>query len=101
MNTKPLSTPRNKMSTEQTYIKTHKFRPHSGGNYGLFGINMFGCDSTIRYTENDGSIDIWRFLYFTAGSNDAIYINGSGVRRKFNLNDQNIASRVLRLEEDI
>ena len=89
------------MSIEQTAIdciKTHKFRPHQGGDYGLFGLNMFGSDSTINYTEIDGSVDIWRFIYYTVGSNDAVYINACAVKRKFDLNDKNIFQRAVRLE---
>ena len=92
------------MSTEYAvmfYLQTHKFRPHHGGNYGLFGLNMFGSDSTISYTEIDGSVDIWRFLYYSSGSTDPVYINVGGVRRKFALGDPNIASRAIRLEADI
>lgn len=92
------------MSTEQTamtYLQTHKFRPHKSGNYGLFGLNMFGCDSTISYTEIDGSVDIWRFLYFKNSSNDAVYINTSGIHRTFVLDDPKIASRAIRLDADI
>jgi hypothetical protein len=92
------------MNTDHTakiYLQTHKFRPHPGGDYGLFGLNMFGSDSTISYTEIDGAVDIWRFIYFKTGSNDAIYINANGIHRTFALGDPNIASRAIRLEEDI
>lgn len=81
------------------YLKTHKFRPHHFGNAHLFGLNSFGCDSTITYTEVDGAVDIWRFLYFEIA--DAIYTNASGIQRTFALADPNIACHALRLEEDI
>jgi hypothetical protein len=83
------------------FIKTHKFVPHAQGNRGLFGLNFFGCDSTISYTEVDGTVDIWRFNNFESGTTsvrDAIYINKAGITRKFDLMDENIASRAIRLE---
>lgn len=82
-------------------IKTHTFLPHPEGNKNLFGLNNFGCDSTIRYTEDDGTVDIWRFTHFETGTTsvrDAIYINKAGTVRKFDLLDQSIASRAVRLE---
>jgi hypothetical protein len=84
------------------FIKSHKFIPHPEGNKSLFGLNNFGCDSTISYTEIDGSVDIWRFIKFASGSSsvrDAIYINKLGDVRNFDLMDKNIASRAVRLEE--
>jgi hypothetical protein len=55
------------------YLKTNVFEPHQNGNYGLYGLNMFGCDSTIKFNDAD---DIWHFLYFV--HNTAVYINAHG-----------------------
>ena len=43
---------------------------HPNGNYGLYGLNMFGCDSIIRIND-----EILRFSAFVVGKRDAIYTN--------------------------
>jgi hypothetical protein len=53
------------------YLKSNSFEPHQHGNYGLYGLNLLGCDSTIKF-END----IWHFLYFK--ENIAVYTNVHG-----------------------
>jgi hypothetical protein len=83
------------------FIKTNNFRPNKDGNSNLFGLNSFGSDSTICYTEVDGTVGIWRFIHFKCGTNsvrEAIYVNKEGTIRKFDLTDNNIASRAIRLE---
>jgi hypothetical protein len=78
------------------------YRPHPDGNRNLFGLNSFGTNSIILYTEVDGASDIWHFKYFKSGTTsvrDAIYTNASGIIRKFDLLDENIASRTTRMEK--
>ena len=55
------------------YLNNKTFIPHSGGNYGRYGLNFFGCDSIIQYNN-----DIWKFIWFVQNSNDAVYINKHG-----------------------
>ncbi len=56
-----------------SYLLNHTFVPHSDGNSFNFGLNSFGCDSIIKYME-----DNWKFLYFIQNSNDAVYCNKNG-----------------------
>ncbi len=53
------------------YLKNHNFVPHQNGNYGLYGLNFFGCDSIIKYNDK-----LWKFLWFF--SNNAVYVNEYG-----------------------
>jgi hypothetical protein len=53
---------------EVLYLRNYKFKPHILGNSMLYGLNSFGCDSTISYKD-----DIWRFIYFSG--NGACYTN--------------------------
>lgn len=47
---------------------------HPNGNYGLYGLNLLGCVSIIRYKG-----EILKFHAFVAGdSNHAIYVNVNG-----------------------
>ncbi len=55
------------------YLNSTVFVEHPMGNYGLYGINFFGCNSVIRYGD-----EIMKFYAFKSGTNDAIYINKSG-----------------------
>jgi hypothetical protein len=49
-----------------TFLNTHEFEPHEMGNYALYGLNMFGCNSIIKYNDK-----IWRFYAFD--NSQAIY----------------------------
>ena len=79
--------------------KLPKFRPHEFGNGHLFGVNSFGCNSIISYTEVDGTVGIWKFYCFKNSSTETIFCNANGIRRTFNLTDPEIASRAIRMEE--
>jgi len=47
---------------------------HPNGNYGLYGLNTFSCESTIRFKG-----EIWKFVAFVVGdTNKAIYVNVNG-----------------------
>ena len=88
-----------------TYLKTHKFRPHSEGNYALFGINTFGCSSVINVRDTDREAaglqqHIWKFHSFPGASDYvATYINEEGSRHTFDFRDPITYSNTTRLEE--
>jgi hypothetical protein len=46
---------------------------HPNGNYGLYGLNMLGCDSIIRLND-----EILKFHSFKSGTDLAIYTNDNG-----------------------
>ncbi len=58
------------------YLRMYKFKPHIQGNKLLYGLNSWGCDSTIVF-KNDPLGFLWRFIYFTK-DNKACYINANG-----------------------
>ncbi len=84
-----------------TYLNTHKFRPHSMGNYGLFGLNFFGSHSIISVKNIPGLENhIWKFVSFPGPSDYvATYINEEGAQYIFNFNDPKISDNITRLEE--
>ncbi len=73
------------------YLNTKTFIPHSGGNYGRYGLNLFGCNSVILYNN-----DYWKFIWFVNNSNDAVYINKNG--KEFILKD-NTDKNIIRMQE--
>jgi hypothetical protein len=46
---------------------------HPNGNYGLYGLNMMGCDSIILFQG-----EILKFHAFKSGTDLAIYVNDKG-----------------------
>ncbi len=75
-----------------TYLSTHIFIPHSMGNYGNYGLNLFGCNSIIEYNN-----DIWMFYALKGSSNDAIYYNKNGT--ELILNSYDMPEGITRMEE--
>jgi len=75
-----------------TYLKTKTFIPHIDGNYAMYGLNYFGCDSIIQYNN-----DIWKFIWFIPHKNDAVYINKSGT--ELILNNNNKYDGIIRMQE--
>jgi hypothetical protein len=55
------------------------------GNYALYGLNTFGCDSVILYNNR-----ILKFYAFLAGSNQAIYIDEYGSQTVINPYDRSL-----------
>jgi len=51
----------------------NKFEPHYFGNYALYGLNTFGCNSIIMFRD-----EIWKFCYFKHGSDIPYYVNKDG-----------------------
>ncbi len=75
-----------------TYLSNHTFISHEMGNYGNYGLNMFGCNSIIEYNN-----DIWKFYAFKTGSNDAIYYNKNGT--KLILDSYNMPKGITRMQQ--
>ena len=58
---------------------------HLNGNYGLYGLNMIGCDSIIRLND-----EILRFSAFVTGKRDAIYTNEKGEKMVVDVYDKSL-----------
>jgi hypothetical protein len=58
---------------------------HPNGNYGLYGLNMIGCDSIIRLND-----EILRFYAFKTGANVAIYVNEKGEQVMVDVYDKSL-----------
>jgi hypothetical protein len=68
------------------YLSNNEFVNHPMGNYGLYGLNMFGCDSVIRYND-----EIFKFYSFDpCGSRIANYVNKYGFNIRIDPYDTNL-----------
>ncbi len=67
----------------------NNFVEHPSGSYGLYGLNMLGCDSTIKYLDQ-----IWRFKYFKTNSDVPVYINKNGEYLEINLKQAQNVTRM-------
>jgi hypothetical protein len=74
------------------YLNSNVFVVHPMGNYGLYGLNFFGCNSVIRYGD-----EIMKFYAFKSGTNNAIYINKSGREIIINPYDTDSTVKINRL----
>ena len=76
------------------YLNTKTFIPHIDGNYAMYGLNYIGCDSIIQYNN-----DIWKFIWFNSNTNDAVYINKTGI--ELIINNYNTYDNIIRMQEAI
>ena len=58
---------------------------HPNGNYGLYGLNMIGCDSIIRLND-----EILKFYAVKTGTNVAIYTNEKGEQLIIDVYDKSL-----------
>jgi hypothetical protein len=58
---------------------------HPNGNYGLYGLNMIGCDSIIRIND-----EILKFYAVKTGTNVAIYTNEKGEKMVVDVYDKSL-----------
>ena len=63
------------MSTDEIkeFLTSNTFIPHEKGNIMMYGLNSFGSESIIQYNN-----DIWKFIWYTTGTRDAVYMNKEG-----------------------
>ena len=64
---------------QMNYLKTTAFRKHKSGNYGMYGLNFLGAGPVIQMNG-----DIWKFLWFIPGKDDATFVNAKGTQYTFN-----------------
>jgi hypothetical protein len=79
------------------YLKTRIFKPHKNGNYGMYGLNFLGTRPLIQMQG-----DIWHFLWWETGTNNATFINSNGVKRNINIYSEyysNNRDNIIRMEE--
>ena len=55
------------------YLKRNQFREHPYGSYALYGLNSFGCESTIRFHD-----ELWKFIHIKSGTEIPVYVNAKG-----------------------
>jgi hypothetical protein len=56
-----------------SYLRENEFVNHPMGNYACYGLNNFGCESTILCNNK-----LMKFYAFEIGSSNAIYIDING-----------------------
>lgn len=81
------------------YLKTHRFKKHSSGNYGMYGLNFLGADPVIQMNGT-----IWKFLYWRPNTEYAIFVNANGCQYKFRPKDVYYSDNrndIIRMEEYI
>jgi len=61
------------------YLKSARFTKHKKDNYGMYGLNFLGAEPVIQING-----DIWKFLWFVPGKDDATFINAKGTQYTFN-----------------
>ena len=76
---------------EIEYLTVNKFKQHSKGNSGCYGLNFLGPKSIIEYNNI-----LWMFVHWEVGSNIANYVNTKGEFFSFNPYHQN--SNITRME---
>jgi hypothetical protein len=67
------------------FAANNMYIEHPNGNYGLYGLNMMGCDSIIRLND-----EILRFYAFKTGTNVAIYVNEKGEQVMVDVYDKSL-----------
>ena len=65
---------------QMNYLRTTAFRKHKSGNYGMYGLNFLGAAPVIQMNG-----DIWKFLWFIPGKDDATFVNAKGTQYTFNV----------------
>ncbi len=79
------------------YLKTHIFKPHKSGNYGMYGLNFLGSKPVIQMNG-----DIWQFLWWETGTQNATFINSNGIKHNIDLYSVYYSSHrhnIIRMEE--
>jgi hypothetical protein len=80
---------------EIKYLKSNKFKTHTRGNSGLYGLNFLGSPSIIQYKN-----ELYIFIHWLTGTNIANYINSEGETFSFNPYNKNLETEIRRMEED-
>ena len=80
---------------EINYLKSNKFKKHSYGNSGCYGLNFLGSPSIIQYKD-----ELYIFIHWMTGSNIASYINVKGEMFSFNPYNKENENEISRMEEE-
>ena len=78
---------------EIDYLLSNKFKDHSYGNSGGYGLNFLGAKPIIKYNN-----DLWIFIHWQIGSDVANFINTKGEIFSFNKNHKDLD--IIRMIED-
>mgnify|MGYP003353112000 FL=1 len=79
------------------YLKSVRFTKHKSGNYGMYGLNFLGAAPVIQMNG-----DIWKFLWFVPGKDDATFVNAKGTQITFNPREIYYSDKrndIMRMEE--
>ena len=75
------------------YLLSNKFKDHSYGNSGGYGLNFLGAKPIIKYNN-----DLWIFIHWQIGSDVANFVNTKGEIFSFNKNHKDL--NITRMMED-
>ena len=75
------------------YLQSNKFKDHSYGNSGGYGLNFLGAKPIIKYNN-----DLWIFIHWQIGSDFANFVNIKGQIFSFNKNHKDL--NITRMMED-
>jgi len=75
------------------YLQSNKFKDHSYGNSGGYGLNFLGSKPIIKYNN-----DLWIFIHWQIGSDVANFVNTKGEIFSFNKNHKDL--NITRMIED-
>jgi hypothetical protein len=81
------------------YLKNHTFKKHSSGNYGMYGLNFIGTNVVIKIND-----ELWKFLYWEPGTENATFINSDSKLIIFNPRNIYYSDKrntIMRMEEQI
>ncbi len=82
-----------KYKNEIDYLQSNKFKDHSYGNSGGYGLNFLGAKPIIKYNN-----DLWIFIHWQIGSDVANFVNIKGEIFSFNKNHKDL--NIIRMMED-
>jgi hypothetical protein len=75
------------------YLLSNKFKDHSYGNSGGYGLNFLGAKPIIKYNN-----DLWIFIHWQIGVDVANFVNVKG--EIFSFNPHHKHSDIIRMIED-
>ena len=78
---------------EIDYLQSKKFKDHSYGNSGGYGLNFLGAKPLIKYNN-----DLWIFIHWQIGVDVANFVNTKG--EIFSFNPHHKHSDIIRMMED-
>ena len=82
-----------KYKNEIDFLQSNKFKDHSYGNSGGYGLNFLGAKPIIKYNN-----DLWIFIHWQIGVDVANFVNLKGEIFSFNPHHKDL--NITRMIED-